>query len=74
MKDFWIGRMLLITWSLSKQNILAIFKTNTYTFKNILQTWKHFQKIKHFVRYLESVGVCFENSKDVLILEKWASN
>ena len=33
MKDFWVGRKLLITCSISKQNILAIFKTNTYTFK-----------------------------------------
>ena len=44
--------MPLVTCSISKQNILAIFKRNTYTFKNILQTWKHFQKIKHFVYIL----------------------
>ena len=43
-KEFWVGRMLLITCSISKQNILSIFKTNTYTLQNILQTWKHFQK------------------------------
>ena len=46
MKDFWVGRMLLITSSISKQTFL-LFSKQTLTLLNILQTWKHFQKIKH---------------------------
>ena len=45
-KDFWVGRMLLITCSISKQTSL-LFSKQSHTLSNILQNWKHFQKIKH---------------------------
>ena len=44
MKDFWVGRLFLVACSISNQNILSIFKTNTNTFKNIFQTWNIFKR------------------------------
>ena len=45
-KDIWVGRLLLVTCSISKQ-ISLLFSKQTHTFPNILQNWKHFQKDKH---------------------------
>ena len=44
-KDFWVGRMLLITCSISKHPFY--FQNKHLHFQNLLQTWKLFQKIKH---------------------------
>ena len=51
-KDIWVGRLLLITCSISKQTSLLFSKINTYTFKTSYKTWKHFQKINIFVYIL----------------------
>ena len=48
---FWVGRMLLITCSISKQTSFLFLK-QSLTLSNILQTWKHFQKINIFVYIL----------------------
>ena len=45
-KDIWVGRLLLITCSISKQTYL-LFSKQSHTLSNILQNWKYFQKIKH---------------------------
>ena len=50
-KDFWVGRMLLITCSISNKHP-CYFQNKHLHFQNILQTWKHFQKINIFVYIL----------------------
>ena len=52
MKDFWVGRMFLVTCSISKQKHPCYFQNKHLHFQNILQTWKYFQKIKHFIYIL----------------------
>ena len=47
MKDFWVGRILLVTCSISKLNILAFFQNKHLHFQNILQNLKTFSKDQH---------------------------
>ena len=44
--------MFLVACSFSNQNILAIFKTNTNTFKIPFKLETFFEKIKHFLYVL----------------------
>ena len=45
-KDIWVGRLLLVTCSISKQ-ISLLFSKQSHTLSNISRTWKHFKKDKH---------------------------
>ena len=45
MKDFWVGRMVLVACSFSNQKHPCYFQNKHQHFQNIFQTWKHFQKI-----------------------------
>ena len=49
-KDFWVGRMLLITCSISNKHP-CYFQKQSHTLSNILQNWKHFQKDQHLCKH-----------------------
>ena len=67
MKDFWVGRMFLVTCSISKQKHPCYFQNKHQHFQkyfhNIFQTW-NISKAQHFVYVLTNENyykVCLNN-------------